>query len=179
MNQKRLIIFICGLSLIFYTSAIFAKKNEIKSLDSIKTILSLKTGRYDTSMAKSNFTLPDVCEPAELDVELIDMNGQVALTIGPKLVFSNLQATETVSKVGDSCEYKILNKIEPKKLTQKISQICSKKESNYLKNRILEFKDHEVIYMFEESPSQNKKIAKKNICVYSLMTAKENTNDKK
>lgn len=179
MTQERLRIFMMSFFLMSYASVTFAKKMEIKSLESIKTTLSLTAGRYDTVVAQSNFTLPDVCEPAELDFELIDINGEVTLTVGPKLVFANLQASETVSKVEESCEYKILNKIEPKKLTQKISQTCSKKEYNFVKNRILEFKGREVIYSFNESPSQNKKAAKKNICVYSLLSSKENINEKK
>ena len=190
MIQERLMRVMMSYFFIFFSSVTFAKKNEIKTLDSIKNILSLKTGRYETVMAKSNFTMPDVCEPSEIDFDLIDSNGEVVLAIGSKLVFSNLQAAETKTKTKtqtqtqDSCEYKIFNKIEPQKLTQNISQSCTKKESNFTKNRVLEFKNNEVIYSFNESSSiesfaQNKNTTQKNVCVYSLITLKENKDDKK
>jgi hypothetical protein len=124
----------------------------------------VKEGHYDTVTDKTEKV--SFCENEELDIALHEADGELVLTIGPKLVFPDLQQKETTSKTGKDCVVRTTNTLSDNHLTQVITETCGKKK-NYQKTHVLHVDGGLIHYEFS-TPGQ-----KAEKCNYMFLSSKE------
>lgn len=105
----------------------------------------LKEGHYDTVFDSKQPV--DFCQEEELDIELHEEASDLVLTIGPKLVFTNLQKNETTLAAEKNCEVKTMNTFQERSLKQVVTETCRKK-LNYQKIHILKIDGNLINYEY-------------------------------
>lgn len=113
------LFFLLTLSHLSYAST----KTKIDVLKS----LSLTEGEYSTVLDTS-IEKPEFCQNENIDIELIDNNGSLTLSLGARLAFPYLESTETVKDSNQKCVLKITNKYAVHQLEQTSVEICGKQK---------------------------------------------------
>lgn len=107
----------------------------------------------------------DYCQDEELDIDLYDVGGEMILTIGPRLVFPDLQAKQTTSTLEKGCEVRTTNQFANNTLEQTVVQTCGKK-LDYKKVHFLQVEGDVLNYRFSTQGQTQ-------TCKYKLLNAKE------
>lgn len=110
----------------------------------------IKEGHYDTVVNIKNKA--DFCEEEELDILLQEDDKDLTLTIGPKLVFAELQKPESVSKSEKNCKVTTTTSVGTNTLKQSITETCGKK-MNYLKVHSFKLEKDTIEYTFSAKGS--------------------------
>lgn len=105
----------------------------------------LKEGHYDTILNEAHPVA--FCQDEELDILLQEDASELTLTIGPKLVFAELEKSESLTESGKNCKVKTTNTFSENSLKQTISETCGKKRI-YLKTHLFKLNGDTLEYSF-------------------------------
>lgn len=150
-------LFLIGLAFSFQFSA-FALANFISKKEFLQKF-PLKEGHYDTLVDAAKPV--SFCEVEELDILLHEDNQELTMTIGPKLVFAQLQKTENTTNEDKNCKVKTINTLATNSLKQVISETCGKK-LNYFKTHEFKINGDTLEYSFTTDK-------KTEICKYKFL----------
>jgi hypothetical protein len=103
----------------------------------------------------------EFCQNEELDIELHEIDSQLTLTIGPRLVFPDLQSKRIASKLGKNCVVTTSNDLKANSLQQVVTEICGKK-TEYMKTHSFQLIGDVLNYKFLDQ-------GKTQICDFKFM----------
>lgn len=125
-------------------SCSFAWANSNAKNDFFKKF-PVKEGLYNTVLDVKKTV--DFCQNEDLEIELRQDDDNLVLTIGPNLVFAELQKNETISPTEKNCKVKTENSFSSKQLKQVVTETCGTK-INYSKTHVLKLNGDFVEYAY-------------------------------